>query len=664
MKVIKMKQTVENRKNHIAEQEKQFQALFEQMAVGVILVESKTGMFLRANKKYCDIVGYSEEELRKLDFQSITHPDDRKSDSQYMEHLFSGNIREFSKEKRYIRKNGEIVWVNGTVSAMWNPGEQPSYHITVLQDITERKFVEIALQESERRIRHAQQISGLGYWEWNLVTGELYWSDLVYSQYGLDSKTFHPSFDLVFGMIHPEDRDRVLKTVQATLNDDAEYNIVVRVIRSDGKVRYIHTLAEVTRDTHGKPIKFVGTQLDITESKQAEEKLRESEERFKSIFDNAMDGILVGDIETKKTLFGNKMICRMLGFDEEEIKNTSISDIHPEKDLPYVMEQFEKQAANVNELAKDIPMKRKDGSVFFADINSTPIKFGGKTYLLGILRDITERKLAEEELRKHRDHLEELVKERTALITAKTEELVIAKERAEAADRLKSIFLATMSHELRTPLNSIIGFTGIILQGFSGPLNDEQKKQLDMVNNSANHLLALINDVLDISKIEAGQLNIDISQVEMNKAIKTVVNIMTQLAEKKGLILKVEVAPDVNTIMSDRRRVEQILFNLLSNAIKFTEKGEVKIECNIRDSQVITRVIDTGIGIKSEHMDRLFKPFVQLENGMSRRYEGTGLGLSICKKLVELLGGRIIVESEIGKGSVFTFTLPVKKALA
>ena len=171
---------------------------------------------------------------------------------------------------------------------------------------------------------------------------------------------------------------------------------------------------------------------------------------------------------------------------------------------------------------------------------------------------------SEEELRKmdfqsitHRDHLEELVKERTALISAKTEELVIAKERAEAADRLKSIFLATMSHELRTPLNSIIGFTGIILQGFSGPLNDEQKKQLDMVNDSANHLLSLINDVLDISKIEAGQLKIDI-------------------------------APEVSTIMSDRRRVEQILFNLLSNAIKFTEKGEVKIECNVIEGHGIS----------------------------------------------------------------------------
>jgi signal transduction histidine kinase len=293
-----------------------------------------------------------------------------------------------------------------------------------------------------------------------------------------------------------------------------------------------------------------------------------------------------------------------------------------------------------------------------------------------------ERKLAEEELKKHRDHLEELVKERTVELNNKneeltenklalislveelnraTEELIKAKDRAEAADRLKSIFLATMSHELRTPLNSIIGFTGILLQGFSGPLNDEQNKQLEMVKNSGNHLLSLINDVLDISKIEAGQLKIDIAPFDMSKSIETVVQIVTPLARTKELALHVEITSKLGVIVSDKRRVEQILLNLLSNAIKFTEKGEVKVECQVSGGQVITRVIDTGIGIKPENMDRLFKPFIQLETGLARRFEGTGLGLSISKRLVEMLGGTIRVESEIGKGSVFTFTLPLKR---
>ncbi|MCE5295855.1 MAG: HAMP domain-containing protein [Euryarchaeota archaeon] len=262
------------------------------------------------------------------------------------------------------------------------------------------------------------------------------------------------------------------------------------------------------------------------------------------------------------------------------------------------------------------------------------------------------REQAIKELESYRDHLEELV-------SARTSELEIAKEAAEAADRIKSAFLATMSHELRTPLNSIIGFSSILLQDMAGPLNDEQRKQLGMVADSSEHLLALINDVLDISKIEAGQMNLSKSPFDLPTSINKVVGIARPIAKKKNLDIEVDIAPGIGTYYNDSRRLEQVILNLLSNAIKFTDKGLVRIVCRQDAKDLTIKIIDTGIGIKQSDIEHLFKPFSQLDSGLTRQYEGTGLGLSICMKLVVLMGGSIDVESELGKGSTFIVRIPV-----
>lgn len=258
------------------------------------------------------------------------------------------------------------------------------------------------------------------------------------------------------------------------------------------------------------------------------------------------------------------------------------------------------------------------------------------------------------QLRQINQEMEQRILERTA-------ELEIAKEQAESADQLKSAFLATMSHELRTPLNSIIGFTGIMMQGLAGPVNPEQAKQLGMVQNSANHLLALINDVLDISKIEAGQLEVSIQRYDLRKSIDKVAAIISPLAEAKGLELSVQIAPEVKTLSSDQRRVEQVLLNLLNNAVKFTDKGSVRLKCHRAGSEMVTSITDTGIGIRPEDQKKLFKPFSQIDTGLSRSHDGTGLGLAICTKLVEKLGGAIQLESTYGAGSTFTIRLPITK---
>lgn len=215
-----------------------------------------------------------------------------------------------------------------------------------------------------------------------------------------------------------------------------------------------------------------------------------------------------------------------------------------------------------------------------------------------------------------------------------------------------------MSHELRTPLNSIIGFTGILMQGLAGPLNPEQHKQMSMVQKSSRHLLALINDVLDISKIEAGQLNLARAPFELTPSIEKMVKLITPLAEQKGIGVEVDIAPEVGAIVSDQRRLEQVIMNLLGNAIKFTEKGRVRVACRLENDHYLLSFADTGIGMKPEEIPGLFQPFHQIDSGLTRKHEGTGLGLSICKKIIDLMGGSIDVASQWGQGSVFTVRLP------
>lgn len=251
--------------------------------------------------------------------------------------------------------------------------------------------------------------------------------------------------------------------------------------------------------------------------------------------------------------------------------------------------------------------------------------------------------------------LEERVEERTR-------EFLLAKEAAESADRIKSAFLATMSHELRTPLNSIIGFTSILRQGLAGEVNPEQNKQLTMVQSSAQHLLALINDVLDISKIEAGQLKLNDEPFEFGPVVQLALETVKPIAARKGLRISANVPSALRRVHGDRRRVEQVLLNLLSNAIKFTERGAVSVDVSEREAHLTVAVRDTGIGIAPSAIPDLFSPFHQVDTGLSRRHEGTGLGLSICKRLLELMNGSIAVESTPGVGSVFIVKLPLWSA--
>jgi len=262
-------------------------------------------------------------------------------------------------------------------------------------------------------------------------------------------------------------------------------------------------------------------------------------------------------------------------------------------------------------------------------------------------------------LRKSRNELKQWGKEMEKKVEKRTEELEHVNLKLQELDQLKSMFIASMSHELRTPLNSIIGFTGIILQGMSGEINSEQEKQLTLVKNSANHLLALINDIIDISKIEAGKVEIVLDEFDLSVLAQEIKDSFAVAVDKKELELLLQTPPTL-IIKSDRRRTEQVLVNFLSNAVKFTDKGEIEIKIVKKDKMVEMSVRDTGVGVKKEDMNKLFKDFSRIPI-KDRTIEGTGLGLYLSKKIADLLGGDIRAESKFGKGSVFTLTLPLKQ---
>lgn len=315
--------------------------------------------------------------------------------------------------------------------------------------------------------------------------------------------------------------------------------------------------------------------------------------------------------------------------------------------------------AKVTGITEDRILVHRNGEEIPIDFSVAPIitRDGKNLGIVLILRNISKRKEAEEVIQNYNATLEQTVMERTI-------ELEMAKERAESADRLKTAFLLNISHELRTPLNSIIGFSGILLKHLPGPLNTEQEKQLELVQKSGRHLLSLINDILDISKIEAGELVPYYESFNVIELIEDILKLVEPQAKSKRLpVLLKKIESEIN-VTSDKTRLRQVLINLIINAIKFTNQGVVQITCSKEADSVKVQVSDTGIGIKEEDLDKLFNPFIQLENNLTRRFEGSGLGLSISKKLIDLLHGSIKVKSKYGHGSTFTVTIPLKQKIS
>ena len=386
-------------------------------------------------------------------------------------------------------------------------------------------------------------------------------------------------------------------------------------------------------------------------------KLKVSEDRMRAILDNVGEAIITIDAVGNIHSF-NQAAENIFGYRFAEVVGRNIKMLMTEptksKHDGYLEAYKKSGIKHIIGTTRTVEARHKDGHFLIIELSVTELIVGDQVMFTGLLRDVTEREKAEEELRKYREHLEILVGDRTR-------DLQKARDEALEATRTKSEFLANMSHELRTPLNSIIGFSGIVKDGIAGPVNEEQSKQLSMVYNSAKHLLDLINDILDLSKVEAGKMEVYKEDINFHEMLADVCNLMQPQVEEKHLKLDVNLLDSPEIYHTDGKMLRQVLLNLLSNAIKFTNEGEVSISCRIFKSLLQIEIKDSGIGISKENLEHVFDSFKQLDAGDNRLNEGTGLGLAICREFIELLGGCLAAKSETGLGSTFTIELPIEK---
>ena len=397
---------------------------------------------------------------------------------------------------------------------------------------------------------------------------------------------------------------------------------------------------------------------NITRLRKIENDLYKSEQKYRTVFENTGTAMIILDEDATISL-ANAEVEKMSGYSRGEIEGKmSWTEFVLDEDIEkvrnwYSLRRKDSGAAPKNQELRMITKQRE-----IRVISMTLAMIGSTKKSIASIIDITDRKKAEEELKIYHEHLEDLVKERTRQLEILNRELEVSNVKLQEFDRLKSMFIASMSHELRTPLNSIIGFTGMTLQGLSGDLNDEQKDNLSRSYQSAKHLLSLITDVIDISKIEAGRVDAFAEEIHLKEVLAEAISNVKPLVKDKRLEISVEAHADVR-LHTDRRRLLQCLLNFLSNAVKYTETGVVTVTTAETNGQVEISVSDTGIGIAEKDMPRLFEAFERLDTHLRVKAGGTGLGLYLTRKIAtDLLHGEVAVQSKAGQGSTFTLRVP------
>jgi len=842
---------------------------------------------LEFNHWWTNNLGYSSEELSAMTNRDITHPDDFEKSNLWFNKIIEGKIDKYQIEKRYVRKNKSCFWVDISLSAIKDENNKIINTVGVATDITERKNAEEKLKLSESRLISAQSVAKVGNWETDLIFKNIVWSDETYRIFGLNPDKDSLSLESFMSLVHPDDLKMVESKFVHSIKSNVINSVEHQIITPDGILKYVEQRWKIMHDDQGNPVRAEGTCQDITERKQAEEKLRYNKKILRAVLDNAPVGIWMLN-EDGRMEFVNELFCNAVGISEEqfievphyaqlyepevaascmasdrealtnegfntsyekilftdgkmhdlEIIKRKIYDDHngatkligiaqditerkiteeklreseekyrglvensPDGIVIYVDEKIAyindeglnmlgaksrkevigkpvlqfvppENHTSIIQRMKDVMLDqfatatveekfiRIDGIPFDVEIKAIPTIFEHKAAVQVIVHDVTERKRTQEKILQLSQAVEQspvtivitntkgcidyvnpkftettgysfdevigknprvlksghtsseeykelwqtiaagkewhgefhnkkkngelfwesstispivnsqgktthfiAIKEDITSRKAVEQELVKAKEQAEESDRLKLAFLANMSHEIRTPMNGILGFTELLKE--PKLTGEEQQEYIEIIEKSGKRMLNIINDIINISKVESGQIEIKLSETNVNEQIEYLNTFFKPETKQKGLKLSIKevLSPKDCIVITDREKIYAILTNLVKNAVKFTNSGSINFGCVKKGKFLEFFVKDTGLGIPKSQHKMIFERFRQANETMTRTHEGSGLGLAISKAYVEMLGGKIWVENEVGKGSTFYFTIPISTEL-
>ena len=500
-------------------------------------------------------------------------------------------------------------------------------------DITERTQKDRLLHEAQEKYRTlvehlpaATYISAL-----DDASTTVYISPQAKAILGIEPETFIKSPELFFDLMVEEDKPVVLEALHRVHETADAFAMEYRMKKPSGEIVWIRDEARVVCDERGEPLFKQGFMVDLTARKNMELALQ----RFRAAIDSSVDSIYIIDVDNMRFIDVNATATDMLGYAREELFAMGPQDLDPNFSYSEILH-------SLNDVISRFPEKRviesrylrKDGTLVPVEVYMGAFRSGDKWLVIGVVRDITERKQNQELLER-------------------------AKYEAERASRAKSEFLANMSHELRTPLNAILGFSQLLERQGEEDRREKLLEYIGYIQQSGKHLLDMVNDVLDLAKIESGKIEIEKNAFDVAAMIARSISAVRSISERKGLMIVQSISPDIGWVVADEIRIKQVMFNLLSNAVKFTEPGKlIGVDASPAGDRIEITVWDEGRGIDPADFDRIFDPFEQVASSRGFKEQGTGLGLAISRRLIQLHEGVITVKSTPGKGSRFTFAIP------